>query len=207
MVDRKKGNPVGKRAERREQVAQMRRREQRKERRRAGLIWGSGGVLFAAIAITVVVVVVNGQANRPNLAEIREFTVSRGHVSTPVSYPQTPPTGGEHSAVWLNCGVYENPVPNENAVHALEHGAVWVTYRPDLPAADVDTLRRALPDTYTVLSPYPDLPEPVVVSAWGRQLALTGADDRRLAPFIREFRQGPQTPEPGAACTGGTSGS
>jgi hypothetical protein len=54
-----------------------------------------------------------------------------------------------------------------------------------------------------VLSPYPGLPAPVVASAWGKQLKLTGADDPRLAAFIREYRQGPQTPEPGAACTGG----
>ena len=54
-----------------------------------------------------------------------------------------------------------------------------------------------------VLSPYDGLPGPVVASAWGTQLVLTGVDDPRLEEFIKAYRQGPQTPEPGAACTGG----
>jgi hypothetical protein len=89
----------------------------------------------------------------------------------------------------------------------MEHGAVWVTYSPDLPAAQVEKLRRAIPDTYAVLSPYPGIKAPVVASAWGKQLSLSGPDDPRLAAFVRAYRQGPQTPEPGASCTGGTDGS
>ena len=89
-------------------------------------------------------------------------------------------------------------------MHALEHGAVWVTYRPDLPAAQVTALRKSLPSTYAVLSPFTGLKAPVVVSAWGKQLVLTGADDPRLSAFVKAYRQGPQTPEPGAACSGGT---
>ena len=90
-------------------------------------------------------------------------------------------------------------------MHSLEHGAVWVTYQPELPAADVATLKDALPGTYTVLSPYPGQDAPVIASAWGHQLKLESADDPRLAEFIRTYRMGPQTPEPGAACTGGLS--
>jgi hypothetical protein len=48
-----------------------------------------------------------------------------------------------------------------------------------------------------------DLPSPVVASAWGKQLRLDGAGDPRLERFVSAFQQGPQTPEPGAACTGG----
>ena len=63
----------------------------------------------------------------------------------------------------------------ERGTHALEHRAVWVTYRPDLLPAQVDTLRKAIPDTYAVVSPLPGLGSPVVVSAWGKQLTLDGA--------------------------------
>jgi hypothetical protein len=131
--------------------------------------------------------------------------LSRNHVTGTVKYPQTPPVGGDHNAVWLNCGTYTSPVPNENAVHSMEHGAVWITYQPTLSSADVTALQHAVSgQTHVVLSPFPGLPAPVVASAWGVQLRLTGADDPKLAQFISYYQQGPQTPEPGASCSGGT---
>jgi hypothetical protein len=130
--------------------------------------------------------------------------LARDHVNGPITYPQVPPVGGPHNPVWLNCGIYDQPAPNENAVHSLEHGAVWITYQPDLPAADVAQLRSLVRGhTYVILSPYPGLPARVIASAWGVQLRATGADDPRLAQFIKTYEQGPQTPEPGAPCNGG----
>jgi hypothetical protein len=114
--------------------------------------------------------------------------------------------GGPHNVVWQNCGVYAVPVHNEHAVHALEHGAVWITYRPDLAAEDVARLRDAASDDYMLLSPFPGLPAPVVASSWNHQIQLDGASDPRLESFIRRYKNNPQTtPEFGAACLGGTS--
>ena len=137
---------------------------------------------------------------------VRTFEVTqRDHVETPVAYAQTPPVGGNHAPVWQNCGFYDRPVRNENAVHSMEHGAVWVAYRPDLPAGQVDLLRQLTQrQNYVLASPHPDLPAPVVASAWGRQLSLNSAEDPRLNQFVRAFTLGDQTPEPGAPCTGGT---
>jgi hypothetical protein len=60
-------------------------------------------------------------------------------------------------------------VRNETAVHSMEHGAVWITCRPGLPTEQVDKLRElATSKTYVLASPYPDLPAPVVASAWGK---------------------------------------
>jgi len=131
--------------------------------------------------------------------------LSRNHVTGQVNYPQTPPVGGNHNAVWLNCGIYTSPVANENAVHSMEHGAVWITYQPTLPTADVTTLQHAAAGkSYVILSPYSGIPAPVVASAWGVQLRLTGASDPKLAQFINYYQQGPQTPEAGSPCSGGT---
>jgi hypothetical protein len=126
------------------------------------------------------------------------------HSEEPVDYEQIPPAGGVHHPVWQNSGFYSEPIRNENAVHTLEHGAVWITYRPDLSQEQIDTIRELAQSQDCILaSPYPDLPAPVVASAWGYQLQLEGADDPDLERFIEAYRQGPQTPEPGAACTGG----
>ncbi len=126
------------------------------------------------------------------------------HTEGDVDYAQDPPAGGEHNLVWQNCGFYEEPVRDENAVHSLEHGAVWITYSPDLPQDEVERLRDlALSEDYVLVSPYPGLDSPVVASAWGKQLRLESAEDPALEQFIGAYRQGPQTPEPGAACSGG----
>jgi hypothetical protein len=127
----------------------------------------------------------------PDGTESFEVT-ERQHVQTPVSYSQTPPVGGDHAPLWQNCGLYDTPIANENAVHSLEHGAVWITYRPDLPTEQVDSLRElAGRQTYVLVSRNPDLPTSLVASAWGRQLRLESAEDPRLKQFIHAFRYGP----------------
>jgi putative peptide zinc metalloprotease protein len=138
-------------------------------------------------------------------AGVQTFQVSqRSHVQGPVAYPQSPPVGGPHAPVWQNCGFYRTPIVNANGVHSLEHGAVWITYRPDLPASEVAALRvLAVRQSYVLVSAYPGLSAPVVASAWGRQLHLTSASDPRLDQFVRLFRLGGQAPERGGRCSGG----
>ncbi len=145
------------------------------------------------------------QASRP-IEGLEEYPGQiQGHVDGLVTYEQTPPVGGTHNAVWQNCGVYTAPVANENAVHSLEHGAIWITYQPDLAADQVAALQSLTRQSgYRLLSPYPDLPSPIVASAWGYQLKLEKADDPRLLSFIQRYEQNPLGPEPGAVCTGGT---
>jgi hypothetical protein len=138
-------------------------------------------------------------------ADVLRFQVAeRLHVDTPVSYEQTPPVGGPHAPLWQNCGFYDAPIRNEHGVHSLEHGAVWITYRPALETAQITTLRElAQTRPYVLVSPFPGLTSPVVASAWGHQLHLESAGDPRLVDFVRAFRLGPHAPERGGPCTGG----
>lgn len=124
------------------------------------------------------------------------------HVRDDVRYSVTPPPGGPHADRWLQCGVYDRPVRDAHVVHALEHGTVWIAHAPDLDAEEVATLAGLLPDE-GILSPYPGLDAPVVVTVWGRQLALSGADDPRLPLFLAAFGDGGTAPEQAASCEGG----
>jgi hypothetical protein len=131
--------------------------------------------------------------------------LARDHVTGSVLYPQTPPVGGKHSATWLNCGVYDTPVANENAVHSLEHGAMWITYRPGLAASEIAAITADVSgQRYGLVSPYPGLPSPIVATVWGKQLKLDTAGDPRLKTFINTYKSGSQAPEPSGECTGGT---
>lgn len=132
--------------------------------------------------------------------------LARDHTTDDVDYPQTPPVGGAHDPKWLTCTgtVYDQPVRDENAVHSMEHGAVWVAYRPDLPADQVATLASDVEGVpYSFMSPYPGIGSPVVLTAWGLQLGVDSADDPRVKEFVDTYANGPQTPEPGASCDGG----
>jgi hypothetical protein len=128
----------------------------------------------------------------------------RDHVVAPVDYAETPPVGGPHASVWQNCGFYADKFVNGYGVHSMEHGAVWITYRRDLPEDQLNVLRQlAQRETYVLVTAYPDLPSPVVASAWGHQLALDSADDPRLSRFARAYRLAATAPERGGPCSGG----
>ena len=125
------------------------------------------------------------------------------NVNGPITYEQDPPTNGDHAPYWQNCGFYSTPVENEAAVHSLDHGAVWITYRPDLPVDQVNVLHRLAQEEYVLVSPYPGLYAPVVATAWRNQLELTGTDDPRLRRFVDQFRVSATAPRSGNGCTGG----
>ena len=133
------------------------------------------------------------------------FEIESGtHVDGPVEYPQTPPVGGNHSPEWQNCGVYTDPVANEPAVHALEHGAVWITNDAALDPVDVDTLAGyAANQTHVLVSPFEGLPASIVASAWGVQQEFDSATDPGIVVFIQTYQLGAQSPEPGAPCSNG----
>ena len=133
---------------------------------------------------------------------VKTYTgLARNHVDTPVEYPQSPPVGGSHSPVWQNCQYYDTSIPNERAVHSLEHGAVWITYLPTTSQADRDVLKAlAATGDHILVSEYPGQPAPIVATAWGKQLYLQSVHDPELQQFVDFFQNGPQTPEPGVTC-------
>jgi hypothetical protein len=165
--------------------------------------------LAAAVAVVWLVAAkqgsdTSGAASAGPIAGMRTYSnLSRNHVKGPVNYPQVPPVGGPHSAVWQNCGIYPTPVGNEHAVHSLEHGAMWITYQPSLRADEVAAIRSAVAgQKYALVSPYPGLPSPVVATVWGKQVRLDSASDPRLKNFITLYASGAQAPEPGESCSG-----
>ena len=132
----------------------------------------------------------------------------RSHIDGDIPYAQDAPPGGAHNPTWLNCGIYDEPVREENVVHSMEHGAVWLAYQPDLPTTQVDILRTLvqneqsrLRERMIILAPKPELEDSIVATAWRAQLRLDNASDERLVQFVRRFQRGPYTPEPGADCT------
>ncbi|MFF9219070.1 DUF3105 domain-containing protein [Streptomyces viridosporus] len=132
--------------------------------------------------------------------------LGRDHVQGTVKYAMNPPVGGDHHQAWMTCDgtVYTQAIAKENAVHSLEHGAVWVTYNDRAADAEVKALDDKVSKTpYSLMSPVEDQSGAIMLSAWGHQLTVDKASDPRVDQFFTKYVQGPQTPEPGAACSGG----
>jgi hypothetical protein len=170
-----------------------------------------GCAALAAVLIAVIVFAVQNQGIATRIDGLRSASgLDRNHVAGVVSYPQrdnTPPDSGNHNPLPQSCMVYSAQIPDEHAVHSLEHGAVWVTYDPaKLSQAQVALLAAKVEgNPYRLMSPYPGLKSAVSLQAWGKQLFLSNPSDSRLDKFLNRFTNGPQTPEPGSACTGNTS--
>ena len=172
----------------------------------AALLVGIVGYAFANQGKGVRDLVRNPDAAIEGVQVAKPEDLAREHVPGAVDYESVPPNGGDHNIVPQSCAVYDEPIPNEHAVHSLEHGAVWVTYSDELPDDQVEELAGKVEgDPYGLMSPVPDQESPIVLSAWGRTLELDSASDSRIDDFIEGYASGPQTPERGAACIGTTA--
>ena len=151
-------------------------------------------VVFAAAVITYAVIQVR-EADAARIDSVDEipgietfdYAPGQDHVPTPVEYEQSPPVGGPHDGSWADCTgtVYDVDIRHENAVHSLEHGAVWITYDPDALSADQIATLADLVDGVSgrILSPYAGLDSPVSLQSWNHQLKVDSADDPRIEQF------------------------
>jgi uncharacterized protein DUF3105 len=221
------------RAERRPDLIKKRREEHRRlpeKRQRQRLYKRIGAGVLAVVLVAAIAFGIynasqggnnhplpawSGNANLNQMpANVITYTdavwTARDHNDTYSGWPDVdkhPPVGGTHNQIWQNCGYYDKPIANEHAVHSLEHGAVWITYRSDLPQDQIDKLKGLAEDQpYILVSPYENQPTPVVATAWDHQLDLQTVDDTDLGRFVATFKDNATyTPEMGAVCTGGVS--
>ncbi|MER5942748.1 DUF3105 domain-containing protein [Streptomyces sp. NPDC001928] len=211
-------------AERKARIEEMRRAERARERRNRILTIAASTVVVAGLVVGGVVLV-QSQSDKKDEAKpdkktsgkfvtgadgVKTWkgTLASTHVETSVKYLMEPPVGGNHHRAWMNCNgdVYTKELARENAVHSLEHGAVWVTYTSKAAKADIEALAAKVKQTpYTLMSPDEQQKDPIMLSAWGHQRTVTSASDPNVGKFFETYVQGKQTPEPGAACTNGLS--
>ena len=186
-----------------------------KRNRLLGIIAAVAALLLVAGTVTTVLILNAAPQSSESEVISGDYTdrlelypdLEATHTETRVTYDQSPPVGGPHNPAWLNCGVYDEEQQNENVVHSLEHGAVWITYDPAVATdAEIEALVELAPDTHSVVSPYEGLGDAMAISAWGAQLRFTDVDDPAVTDFLAEFWRSPTSPEPSAPCTGGLDG-
>ena len=165
------------------------------------------GVLFSAALISCS----SGESepvevSTEEMLEEVEYLVitSREHTDENVDYPTIPPAGGNHLGISHTCGIYKVELLDEAAVHSLEHGAVWVTYKPEIAKEEIIKLTTMLSSRSKILlSPHPEQISPIVATAWGRRLEIESSNDLRLEKFVDFFVDGEAAPEAGITCDRG----
>ncbi len=164
-------------------------------------LFGGGAVVLIAF-IVFVTAGLSGEVSGVPDGIVEVPVQSRNHVDGSVAY-EGHPAGGDHASIWLNCGVYDEPVPNENAVHSLEHGVVWITYPTGAGQETIDQLATYARNPKVIVSPVDGQETPVLVTAWGMQMPVDDPNDSRIEQFIVAFAGGGNAPEPSGACSGG----
>lgn len=189
----------------RERVAQMQADQRRADKRRRTTLIAAGAAAVIALGGGIAYLSTRDSGGGSSSGPIEDMktwnNLGRKHIEGDPTFAMTPPVGGDHNQAWANCGVYDKKIPDKYAVHSLEHGAVWIT-TDKVSGDDLAKLKKLAGQDYMLMSQYPGQGSPIVVSAWGHQIKATSASDKRIQKFIDTYLQGPQTPEPGAACSG-----
>jgi hypothetical protein len=115
----------------------------------------------------------------------------RTHVpdNTKVVYKTTPPTSGNHNPIPAPDGYYPQKPGVRHTVHTLEHGRIYIHYKPTLAKRRIDQLGGVFNDDpfHMIMSPDPDMPYQVAVTAWGHLAACKRVNDATF-DVIRAFR-------------------
>jgi nitrate reductase NapE component len=132
-----------------------------------------------------------------------------GWDGTPPEYELTPPAGGNHLGQWQTCTgiVYSEPITDGHAVHSLEHGAVWLTYDPEIASEDevAELAKKIEGRNYSFMSPYPEQGVKISLQSWGNQYQTDDAGDGNIDRYLNYYIQNRDfAAEPGATCSGGT---
>ncbi len=162
--------------------------------------------IITIATILVAVASASYSLSRPSIPDEIEGLIfysnlESGAVEGTVTYDQTPPAGGAHTATSLECGIYFNPIADEQAVAALATGAIWVAYDPAISDEELEDLKLFGEGERDVfMAPYPDLPHPAIITAWGVQLYPDSPTDTRIASFIRDYKNADSAPYPDLPC-------
>jgi hypothetical protein len=110
-------------------------------------------------------------------------------------YNSNPPTSGPHYVQPADWGVYERALPDEQLVHNLEHGGIWISYK-DIDAdtkSKLEAVAKANPGS-VIVTPRSANDVKIAVASWTRLMKLDSYDETKILDFIKANKN--KSPEP-----------
>lgn len=167
----------------------------------------SNKVFYGILALMVigfsVFAVINKEPEQPRPG-VAHSDDGRKHVQSKEYGGEEPPTSGDHAEP-LEWQVYEQEIPDANAIHNMEHGGIYISYRPDLPKDQVDKIHALFSKPYSnpefspikaIVAPRSKNEAPIVMSSWTRSQSFDGFDEAKMIEYY--LANIGKSPEPGA---------
>lgn len=132
----------------------------------------------------------------------------RNHIDIGASHPSyssNPPTSGWHYANPAKKGVYKEKLADEQVVHNLEHGYIWISYRPETNPEIIKQLENFYGfGKKIVVEPRKENDKLIAIAAWNwldkfdpvSSTSLSDTELKRIGDFIDEYIN--KGPEPNA---------
>ena len=176
-----------------ERIARI--KDARRRRIKKVFIWLVVLALIVAVIYGLVVWSKQAAKNKPGEA-IPELGREHIDVGSPrPEYNSNPPTSGQHYGVPANWGIYGEELPDEQLIHNLEHGGIWISYRDKDNQELMDQLKGIADDfsLKVILTPRAANDALIAVAAWGRLMKLESFDEGQIRDFIGTFiNRGPE---------------
>ena len=105
-----------------------------------------------------------------------------------------PPTSGDHAISPLPWQVYDQEIPDSVAIHNLEHGGIYISYRPDVPKEQIDKIKAVFFEPFSidnftpnkvVLAPRPLNESPIILSSWTQSQKFESFDEEQMVQYYR----------------------
>lgn len=143
----------------------------------------------------------NPAPERPGIAHEDK---GRKHVADGTIKNDTPepPTSGDHYSSPLPWRAYDQEIPDGSAIHNLEHGGVYVSYRPDVPSDQISKIRALFTEPFSrqnfsptkvIVAPRAANDSPIIMSSWTRSMKLEAFDEEKMVEFyLRNVGKSPE---------------
>ncbi len=121
------------------------------------------------------------------------------HISNGAAHPDynsNPPTSGWHYAKPADERFYDKELPDEQLIHNLEHGDIWIAYKPDL-SKEMTKQLKSFAGFMAIVTPRVKNDTDIALVAWGRldkfNVENGKLDKQRIRDFILRYQnKGPE---------------
>jgi len=147
------------------------------------IFWGIGFLIIAVFIIFIVVFWGGSKSiNFPG-----EFYADAGqeHIglsdNPPRPYTSNPPSSGGHFARPAKPGLYDYEINDKILIHNLEHGQIWIAYRPQISRGALNDLRSVVDEfskSKIVMAPRSANDYDIAIAAWQYVYKFNVSGDR-----------------------------